>query len=285
MGAATYGVNGMKSIVAFSGGLDSVYVLYKELTETSNDVTAVYFVTGDYLYNIRQKYKVNALTTPAQSAELANKIVDLVDVIKSKTRPFDLAIVPYDMSKIVRIENGSNHASVLRVKWAIDRINAGMADRFVAGHCRDNDGALADNAETQKTDTASSLSMDAFKALATRGEYALPLQDVNYTIAHAYAELPQELLDAHLSCDSSATIGPCGVCYKCSMHQYAKGKLASGMTPDQFFEHTMSKSMISPGMWRSERRWLAEEVPTYQTDITNDWPMPEFPTSYKVSEV
>jgi 7-cyano-7-deazaguanine synthase in queuosine biosynthesis len=282
MGAAYHGVINMKSIVAFSGGLDSIYVLWKELTETSNEVTAVYFATPNHIYNIRQKYKIKAISPASQSIPLANKMQELAFIIEKQTRPFSMAVVPYDSSKIVDPETGSNHGSVLRVKWAIDRINAGMADRFVAGHCRDNDGALADNAETQKTDTASSLSMDAFKALATRGEYALPLQDTNYTIAHAYAELPQELLDAHLSCDSSATIGSCGVCYKCSMHQYAKGKLASGMTPDQFFEHTMSKSMISPGMWRSERRWLAEEVPTYQTDITNDWPMPEFPTSYKV---
>jgi 7-cyano-7-deazaguanine synthase in queuosine biosynthesis len=285
MGAAINGVNEMKSIVAFSGGLDSIYVLWKELTETSNEVTAVYFATPAYLYDVRKKYKINALTSPIQSTNLANAMRNLALTIESKTRPFDLAIVPYDSTKIVNLETGSNHASVLRVKWAIDRINAGMADRFVVGHCRDNDGALADNAETQKTDTASSLSMAAFKELAMRGEYALPLQDVNYTIANAYAELPQELIDANLSCDSSATQGPCGVCYKCSMHQYAKDKLASGMTPDQFFEHAMSKSMIAPGMWRSERRWLAEEVPTYQTDITNDWPMPEFPTSYKVSEV
>jgi hypothetical protein len=110
------------------------------------------------------------------------------------------------------------------------------------------------------------------------------MQDTNYTIANAYAELPQELIDANLSCDSSATMGNCNICYKCHMHQFAKTKLGDGMTTEQFYEYTMSKSMIGNGMWRSERRWLAEEVPSYQTDITNDWPIPDFPTSYKVPE-
>jgi tRNA(Ile)-lysidine synthase TilS/MesJ len=172
MGAASDGVINMKSIVAFSGGLDSIYVLWKELTETSNEVTAVYFVTSGHLYDVREKYEVKALTTPIQSMALANKISDLASLIESKTRPFSMAIVPYDTTKIIKPSNGSNHASVLRVRWAIDHINASLADRFVAGHCRDNDGALADNAETQKTDTASSLSMDVFKQFAKRGEYA-----------------------------------------------------------------------------------------------------------------
>jgi hypothetical protein len=284
MGAAANGVKNMKSIVAFSGGLDSIYVLWKELTETSNEVTAVYFVTPSDVMRLKEKYKFQAYTNQMQSDSLSLRMTGLADVIANKTRPFHMAIVPYDLSKVVRPENGSNHAAVLRVKWAVDRINAGLADRFVSGHCRDNDGFSAKAHTTQQPATASSLSMDAFKKYATRGEYALPLQDMNYTIANAYAELPQELIDINLSCESAAFQDPCGRCYKCRMHQLAKDKLASGMTPEQFFAYTVSKNELPNGMWRSQKVWIAEEIPDYVPETDQDWPMPTWATSYKVPE-
>jgi 7-cyano-7-deazaguanine synthase in queuosine biosynthesis len=274
----------MKSIVAFSGGLDSIYVLWKELTETSNEVTAVYFVTPPVVEAIKAKHKLQAFTNSGMSEALALKMQSLAAAIQSKARPFDMAVVPYDMSKIVQSDTGNNHAAVLRVKWAIDRINAGLADRFVSGHCRDNDGFSAKAHTTQEPATASSLSMDAFKKYATRGEYALPLQDMNYTIANAYAELPQELVDINLSCESAAFQDPCGVCYKCRMHQLAKDKLASGMTPEQFFAYTVSKNELPNGMWRSQKVWIAEEIPDYVPETDQDWPMPTWATSYKVPE-
>ena len=272
----------MKSIVAFSGGLDSIYVLWKELVETSNEVTAVYFVTPQVVETIKVKHKLQAFTNAGLSESLATKMVSLANAIQLQTRQFDIAIVPYDLSKVVR--SGSNHAAILRVKWAVDRINAGLADRFVSGHCRDNDGFSAKAADTQESATASSLSMDVFKMLATRGEYALPLQDMNYTIANAYAELPQELIDINLSCESAAFQEPCGVCYKCRMHQLAKTKLASGMTPSQFFDYTVSKNELPNGMWRSQKVWIAEEIPEYVPETNQDWPMPTWATSYKVPE-
>lgn len=271
----------MKSIISFSGGLDSIYVLWKELTETSNDVLAVYFMTPRISQKMINDYQIKALTPQVVSAEIANSIHALSVTIANGLRPFDVSVVYYDWSKLVDPTTGSNHCSVLRTKWAIDRLNAGMADRFVSGHCRDNDGFSDSAATTQNNKTASSLAMDVFKATATRGEYALPLQDYNYTAATAYADMPAWLCDLAISGDENP---PDGLSYKNAMHQFAKDKLASGMNKDQFFDYAMMKSLVGNGMWRSQKRWLADEMPSYTALVNKDWPMPDWATSYKVPE-
>lgn len=272
----------MRSLVSFSGGLDSLYVLWKELTETSNEVTAVYFVSKNIPYKLYEQYKIRTMTPLWTSVKIADRLKNVQSALIEKTRPFEMAIVRYDLSKLVDPATGSNHASVLRTRWAVDRINAGMYDRFVSGHTRDNDGFGNRAEQIQTNHTASSLSAYAFRELALRGEYALPLLETNYTLANALSEMPPDIVALNLSCEISDP--PCGKCYKCGMQKLAKSKLDSGMTPDQFFDYTMSKSMISAETWRSQKRWLAEEVPEYETGVQKDWPMPAWGKSYKVSE-
>ena len=97
--------------------MDSIYVLWKELTETSNDVTAVYFLTPENIYSIRNRCKIYSLTHPSKSELIASKIPYLCEVIHNETRQFSWCIVPYDISKVVHPDSGSNHSCVLSVKW------------------------------------------------------------------------------------------------------------------------------------------------------------------------
>jgi 7-cyano-7-deazaguanine synthase in queuosine biosynthesis len=284
---ATTASNGvmMKSIVSFSGGIDSTYVLWKELTETSNDVLAVYFVAPNMADHLSERKEIRALTPFRPAYEIAKRIPNYVKLIQSHTRPFDTSIVYYDMTKLVDPKTGSNNSAVLRVKWAVDRINRGIADRFISGHCRDNDAYSEGNGASIDGQTGSNLSMHVFRQIATRGEYLMPLIDSNYSVAHAFAELPQEIIDANLSCEDPRTENNCGYCYGCSYHKLAKDKLASGMTPDQFFNFVMNKSVLPNGFWDSPKRWLCEEIPNYggRPDM-KPWPMPQWPNSYKVPE-
>ena len=271
----------MRSIVSFSGGLDSIYVLWKELTETSNDVLAVYFMTPGIPMDLVDKYQIKGFSNQAHSFEIATKLLSVSEEMSSNIRSFEFISVYYDLSLLVDPKAGSNFASVLRVKWAIDRINKGQADRFVSGQCRDNDGFSVGADTTKSSETSSSLSMDVFLNMATRGEYALPLMDSEYTIANAYAEMPQNLIDLSLSCESQPA---CGVCYKCLMHQLAKNKLADGMSKEQYFEFVMSKSILKPNLWRSQKKWLSEEIPSYITNVKDDWNMPKWGHSVKIGE-
>lgn len=274
----------MKTIVSFSGGLDSIYVLWKELTETTNDVLAVYFVSP-VMGPDSAKYKIKSMNSNSASIAIAAKIPSLCNLIKSKTRPFDLSIVYYDLAKLVDPSVGSNNTASLRMRWAVDRLNMGMADRFVAGNCRENDSFGHGDRSSKDGQTGSNASMIEFKDIANRGEYVFPLFDMNYTLAHAYAELPQDVSGSHLSCDIPNAEEPCGVCFKCSYHQLMKKKLADGNTPEQIFDFFMEKSVMSNGMWCSPKKWVYEELNvTYNLGEVNPWPMPQWPNSYKVPE-
>jgi hypothetical protein len=271
----------MKTILSFSGGLDSIYVLWKELNETSNDVTAVFHLSGLITGEQMSLYSVKGVEPVEVLEQQWVAVQQMKSVIEENSRSFTLEKAIYDPKYINTINVQYNHGSVFRTAYAVENINAGLFDRYVTGHCRDNDGYTASLSSTWRPGTASSLSVEYFKQHASRGEIVFPLLAMNYSTANAIAELPQSLVDVQASylgqTDPQTS-------YKYCIQVYAKTLLLEGKTPAQIYDIITEKSVIPGGMWRTQKRWLADVVPQYKTNLHVDWPMPDWGTSYKVPE-
>jgi hypothetical protein len=269
----------MKTLLAFSGGLDSIYVLWKELTETSNDVTAIFFDSSSITENERLSFSIKAVEDGKYATSTWQNVQDLCAVIQQSTRPFTVVKQLYDAQYLTTVEVQYNHGAVLRTAAAIDKLNSNEYDRFVTGHCRDNDGFSASLSPSWRPGTASSLSVQYFKAHATRGSIVFPLYDMQYTTAYALSELPQPWIDMiqyHPISEFKNSN------YKYAVQTYAKRLLVEGNTPAQIYDIITQKSVMPNNMWRSQKRWLSDEVSEYKATVDVDWPMPNWASSYTV---
>jgi len=272
----------MKTIVNFSGGLDSIYVLWKELTTTDNKVTAIYYSGENFTNEQIAEFPSLQITTGKSAALRWMYCQQIAEVIKRESRDFTLVKEMYDLSIIKNITH--TYAPIVRAIQTIKNINNGQFDRFMAGISRDNDGWYIDS-----NDSSSSAVVDCFANNATRGEIYLPLIESNYTPAHAFAELPESLLTIHRSCDNnlySTKNISCHNCYKCHMHKFAKKLMSEGKTPDEIYDIYTEKSIMPNGMWKSQKIWLSEEVPLYKIESIweniENFEIPKWKSYYKV---
>lgn len=269
----------MKTLLAYSGGLDSIYVLWKELTETSNDVTAVFFDTQNITNDQKTLFSMKGFPDATSSNAQWLSVLESASVMQQTVRQFELQQVFYDPQYINPTQVQYNHGAVFRTAYAVEKLNDSTFDRFVTGHCRENDGYTASVSPTWRPGTASSLSLDYFKAHANRGQFAVPLYDMQYTTAYAIRDLPEALLNVQ----SCVLLGDnTNAEYKWAMQTYARRLLVEGKTPAEIYDIITQKSVMPNNMWRSQKRWLSEEVPEYQTNLSVDWAMPNWAGSYTV---
>lgn len=281
----------MKTILAFSGGLDSVYLLWKELTSTDNEVTAVYFANED-IPTQTGEYHTTDIESQEDSKARWYHIQNIAEVMKGETRDFALIKIAYDKSLLSETDWAINHGARLRVQQLVPKINDGTYDRYTAGFERENDGWAFISKVYLGNDTGSSQAWKVFKDNATRGELDFPLMRNKYTQAVAYKELPQALLDVFRSCNETirtTRFTSCNKCYKCFMKKYTKRLLAEGKTPDEIYDLHTEKSVLPNGNWKSQKLWLSEELPEYNEynrlkDSYSEIPMPRWENYYKVSE-
>lgn len=277
----------MKTILTFSGGLDSIYALWLELTTTDNEVTAVYYSAEDFSF----EYLKNLNTVEIENKETSPLrwyyVQQIAEVMRSVApRSFTLVKEKYDPSYLD--PNASlNFGPTFRAAHVVRDINDGKYDRFISGINRDNDGWFINNPVVTNNDSASSNIMDYFIAHAIRGEIAFPLMEVNYTPAMAFSELPPALLEVYRSCQinlKSTKDNTCDLCYKCMMHKYVKRLMSEGKTPSEIYELYTDKSTLPNGKWKSQKIWLAEEIPGYNTALgwNNIYDVPRWGHYYKV---
>ena len=271
----------MKTIVNFSGGLDSIYVLWKELTTTDNEVTAVYYSGENLTREQISEFPSLQITTGKPAALRWMYCQQIAEVMKKETRDFTLVKEMYDLSLLDEAEYA--YSPLFRTLHSVEDINAGQYDRMISGISRDNDGWYI---KGENDSSSSYRSMDCFIKKATRGEIAFPLLDSEYTPAHAFVELPESLLAIHRSCDTnlySTKNISCHNCYKCHMHKYARKLMSEGKTPAEIYDIYTERSMMPNGMWKSQKIWLAEEINHHKPDIENNiYPVPKWGTYYKV---
>jgi 7-cyano-7-deazaguanine synthase in queuosine biosynthesis len=279
----------MNSLIALSGGLDSTYVLWKTLATTTDQVTAIFLtwetqpsVPGQFFpsfvstqkiiddsqkkYNL--KWNENAYVNMKQSVLVQN----ITQWLKKNVRDFTLDVqiidpVRFNLDKI-------NHTNTYFIDLAIERINAGVADKIICAHEKENDGWSNGGTKNGVRRSGSMECYDRFVADAKRGEISFPLLDQPYTQANALAVMPKELVDLSSSCIRDPS-NSCGACFKCKKRQFFCDEIASGKTVEEIVDFVKSKSIQPDGKWVSMKSWLGEMN-------SDPFPTPQWPTSYKV---
>lgn len=277
----------MKTLLAFSGGMDSIFLLWKELTETNNEITAVFYTGEKINTEMRNNFNVLNVEEKIFAQVRTVQLQNMASAIMKQTREFVFmteALDPVFLDTDTNNKYLFNHAASLRVANAVRRINAGEFDRVIFGTSKDNDGYPINKNGFVKNESASSLITKYFIENAKRGELYMPLCDSDYTVATAFNELPDWLVAMNRSCQVtlSSQINACNQCYKCLTHEYARTLLLEGKTTKEIFDIYMKKSILPDGTWRSQQVWIAEEIPSILSPTINTMPMPQWGHSVRI---
>lgn len=268
----------MKTIIGNSGGLDSTYALWKLLTTTNDDVTVVLLNTDDLTGEVMRKFDVRSFNSAQSNSSRAARVRSIVNWLSTNVRPCTLSEVRLDATVLRRGVEYPNNPQTIIVDWAVQKINAGEADKVVVTTERENDG-FSNGGTIASRAPGAIAAKDRFVADATRGELSFILLDMNYHQGVAIRELPAELYALTRSCDSPAP-EPCGVCFKCSKRKFFAEAISQGKTDEEIRSYVALKSELPNNRWRSMKFWIAEDVPTcaYQS-VDKTWDMLVWPQS------
>jgi len=205
----------MKSIIAFSSGYDSLYIAWKYLTETDNDVTLCFFdysmITqeptyengGFELYN-HQTHKINSKRSHRYLKE------------SIRNCEFKIHLQTFMSSKY-------DHARQF-VNTAVQWINNGDYDEIVHG----SSGLYSPRAKVVRKE---------FETYAKRGSIRFPLIEQNKTIADLIYELPKDLQPYAISCNNeNSLISECGYCHKCERNKIIKEQKKLGKSAKEAYQ-------------------------------------------------
>jgi hypothetical protein len=268
-----FGANLMKVIIPCSSGLDSIYVLWKHLSTTQDDVTAVYLQENNLSSNFRIKYDIRSLE-PTNRAGLVERLNEIMNWLKANVRDFTYVVHPMEQAYLSKNWDEPNNAQTYMVRYTMNQINSGEYDRLIICTERENDG-FGNGGTVQTRRTGGMSALDLFKSMATKGGILFPLMDGTYNQAHALSEMPQALIDLTFSCQKELPT-PCGVCFKCIKRNFFCDEIASGKSLPEIDALVDEKSVLPNGKWMSMKYWVsgAENSP--------EWDMLEWPSSYVV---
>jgi 7-cyano-7-deazaguanine synthase in queuosine biosynthesis len=281
-----------KTILNFNGGLDSTYVLWKLLAETQDDVTAL-------TYRFPEKNATLEVAMHDDDVIQEKKIEEVKSVVnwlKTNIRDFTHTIIDYDDTYLDDVTDfGDTHfpktIEVYVVKYGVQN----DYDKIVSSFEKENDGfsyMRYHDIETPKRPAASS-AKGVFKKIATKGEISFPLLDMKYHQAYALRELPTTLLNLTKSCDANNGL-PCGICFKCSKRKFFIQCIGEGKTNEEIQSVIDENSITPDGKWISMKWWLRDYISTYKGFVAEEdydtvynketqvWPMPIWPTSFKL---
>jgi hypothetical protein len=255
----------MKTILTFSGGVDSTYLLWKLLTTTDDEITAVFVDTSSLSFPEAARYDLRAFfNSNLETAQTA------AAWLQANCRSFTFLNQTFDTSFCVRGYGNVNSPQTYITRFAVPRINVGEFDRLVCTSEKENDGwSNGGTVDTRRP--GSFAARDLFVASATRGSIEFPLIASNYTQANALTEMPSDLLNIVDHC----TVGDGS--YKCKKKQWFQNLLDQGNTPEQCYDAWYANCTNAyTGKWFSMKLWLTDQPATAE----NTWNMPEWPTSY-----
>jgi hypothetical protein len=258
--------NNMKTIIAFSGGLDSTYGLWKVLSQTTDDVTAVFINTENMDPSLRTHYDLRGWGV-AKVAE----VIPIISWLQQNIRSFTFVDQQFTTDYVVRGFGNINNFQTYVARYALPQINSGSYDRLVIPSEKENDG-FSNGGTIEVRRPGSIAAQEIFVSQATRGSIEFPLIDSNYTQANALLELPSELLSLTDICNVNDQS------YKCQKRRWFQEQLDQGNTPAQVWDNYYANCTPVAGKWFSMKYWLTG---TPQSESTL-WDIPQWPISYEV---
>lgn len=252
----------MRTVMGFSGGLDSTYVLWKLLSDTNNDVTVIHI---NYDSNLTQssfsEYKFGGYDDPCSkdiSLIKKQKMLNVLNWLRSNVREFTYEELELEKKYLSKdIPNCSNSYMAF---YAAEKINDNIFDEVLFSMEKENDGAslwFSINGST----TASKI----FYNKAKRGSIRFPLLDVDYHQGYAIKELPKDLFNLTRSCNHIDEKGnACGVCFKCRKRSFFEACLNEDKSLKEIYDQIITESTAYKHKWISMKSWLIKYDEVYR---------------------
>jgi hypothetical protein len=225
----------MRTLVSFSGGLDSTYTLWWLLKNTNDDVTALFldesYLTESYLTS---RGVVNAPYIPNLVSEL------------QKIRTFEFKTVN-------AYEFGPDETKeVWILRYIAPKINDGTYDKVTFG-TGDVGSRLENSTPAFDRIPRGYIALQReFAKIANRGEIYFHYLKYNETRVHATINLPDNVKSLILACSgpqiqSDGTLVRCGTCNKCVQDAVIESSLAAKKTIEETISAFVAARYVSDG--------------------------------------
>ena len=228
----------MKSLIAFSSGYDSLYIAWKYLTETNNDVT-LFFMDMSLL---RRQEQVESYINPFQK---------YTSLISHKWMKENLRDHEFKTHFVKKMDHKCDHGKQF-IRIAAKMVNDRLYDEVV--HGSSGLSVLVSRTGVMKKE---------FDSFAKRGSLRFPLAEWNKNTAHLITELPKEMKHLAVSCnfattDDNGNFVECGVCHKCFRNKNIRRQLRNGCSPEEAMKNYMNTKQaktINHSFFSSKDAW------------------------------
>jgi len=224
-----------RNLITFSGGSDSALLVYKLLTETSDENTLL-ILSGN-----RKSHRAPWALSKERLIMLQPLLAELKIYGDFKVI---YEIVDDDSIDVMLDDMWYAYA----IKKYASRLNDGLYDRLVSGvGFEQNNGKFMKNHELRGVRPVFE-AKHLFNKTVTKGEFWQPFVTndfyQSYNRWHLYKDLPQNLMEKTLSCNTSPA---CEVCGKCLYNKKVIQCIADGWTAEDLQEWTEERSRYYGG--------------------------------------
>lgn len=263
----------MKSLIAISGGVDSTYVLWKMLTETDDEITAVFFDFSQITDNMLTEKDINRI----------NQLNVLINRLKS-IRNFSFI---HHVAASGEIVPQIAHKLLFAITYAAPYINDGTYDRLISGASYED---KSQKVVPHLNMTPAYYAEKRLTKMFSRGSYWAPLVDDSwhnhYSRDIALRTLPTNILECAilLSCvkpiyNEQLNIKGerCHDCGRCLLNDVTLTMIDQGKTSEEIFEWRRMKSYEygTNGLITDTYKWIKTELGVEgapsKEDIINDY--------------
>jgi hypothetical protein len=257
----------MKTVLLFTGGLDSTYLAYRILQDTSDEL---------YLYVLTPKtfspYNPSWLAPPNHTQKILNVISEL-----KRIRNFN---VIYEKVNNEEMSFELDNPIAYAFYKIIPKINDGTYDRISTGHSHDHCSMKYFKYLDILGVGGDKIAKKMFEQNAKRGSFWFPFMthDIHqkYGRYHAIKNLPENIRKLTVSCLPVRAIetGPCGKCGKCLINNVTNELIEKGYNAEDIQCWMEEKSLeygggdrhAPPPIWIQ----IYKEIPTMPVDYGLD---------------
>lgn len=246
----------MKTIMSFSGGLDSTYMLYKTLKETDDEVYAFYLDMMDCPGTSFMHKQYMEQVCAMKVAQWMNDNV----------RPFKFDI--YDVGQKFFYEKLPMMEALY---FAIPYLNENLYDRFLMAWSAEDCGTFGQEVRNAM--------WYRFEQHATRGKMEFPLLEQDIGRLEQYLKLPKEVIPLMGDCASINVDGTkCGSCQKCKVKTRYFKQYEEGMSVKEILDEVKKKKSTIVNVPDSFGRicsWFEDSTKTFGPVLTSKDPIHE----------